>query len=134
MKEEYLKWLAFGASGIVLFLSPIISTLIFVGFLVVSDWITGVAKSIKNKQFDSDRALRKMWVSTGYLFALLVARSVEMYFNEQIPVIIPTVAIIATSELQSIRENIFELTGVDIFKFILKLFKKDEEDSTNSRA
>jgi hypothetical protein len=124
MKEESLKWTGFIVSGIILFLSPIIGTLIFVGFLVTADWITGVLKSIKNKDFQSNIAIRKLWVSTGYLFAILTARAVEMYYNDAIPAVMPTVGIIALAEIQSLRENILALTNIDIFKFIIKAFDK----------
>jgi hypothetical protein len=126
MKEESLKWTGFIVSGIILFLSPIIGTLIFVGFLVTADWITGVLKSIKNKDFQSNIAIRKLWVSTGYLFAILTARAVEMYYNDAIPAVMPTVGIIALAEIQSLRENILALTNIDIFKFIIKAFDKNK--------
>lgn len=111
-------------AGLVAYLTPIKADMVFVGSLVIFDWITGLLKGAKTGAFKSMIAIRKFWVSVGYLFGLLIARSIEVYFNESVPVVKPMVAIIAVAEVQSLRENIQILTGLDILKSVGSLFKK----------
>lgn len=125
MFETYLqKYLIISVAGLVTYFTPIQADMFLVGGLVMFDWITGVAKGIKTKAFTSSIAIRKFWVSFGYLFAIMLCRMIEIYFNNSIPIVKPMVAIIAISEVQSLRENIKELTGIDILKNIGGLFKK----------
>lgn len=129
MKEELIKWAGFAAIGILSFVTPIAMDMYLVGILVMTDWFTGLLKGIKTKTFTSQRAIRKYWVSLGYLSALLVARMVEVYFMDAIPIVKPMVAIIAISEIQSLRENIKALTNVDLFHNVAMVFKKKHNES-----
>jgi hypothetical protein len=112
-------------AGLTVYFSPIKSDLVFVGFLVICDWMTGMAKGVKGKNFNSSTAIRKFWVSIGYFIGLMIARSVEVYYGNDIPIVKAVVAIIAVSEIQSLRENITYLTGVDILKPVTNMFKKN---------
>jgi phage-related holin len=127
MKEEISKWAYLSIIGLGAFLTPIKTDMYLVGILVMTDWFTGVMKGIKTKEFTSTKAIRKYWVSLGYLCAILVARMVEVYFMEAIPIVKPMVVIIAISEIQSLRENINVLTGVDLFENIAEIFKRKEK-------
>ena len=125
MFESYLhKYSIIIFAGLITYFTPIKTDMFLVGGLVMFDWITGVAKGIKTKTFTSSIAIRKFWVSFGYLFAIMICRMIEIYFNNSIPIVKPMVAIIAISEVQSLRENIQVLTGIDILKNIGGMFKK----------
>jgi hypothetical protein len=125
MKEYFVKYLPYITTSLVIYFSPIIGDLIFVGGLVMFDWITGILKGIKNSDFKSEIAIRKLWVSIGYLMGLMVVRSIELHYNlENETIVKPVVAIITVAELQSLRENFKELTGIDILKPVINLFKK----------
>jgi hypothetical protein len=116
-------YLSIGA-GLLAYIIPIKADLIFVGSLVMFDWITGMMKGIKTSEFKSSIAIRKFWVSAGYLLGIFVAHSVELYLGSATPIVKPMVAIIAVAEIQSLRENIQILTGLDILKSVSGLFKK----------
>ena len=117
------KWGPMAIAAIITFFSPIVPIFMFVGFLVMCDWITGIMKAKKTKTFTSTHAIRKFWVSSGYFFGILICRMVEMYINQDM-LVKPMVAIIAIAEIQSLRENIKELSGLDLLKPISNLFKK----------
>lgn len=125
MKDFTLKYMPYITASLIVYFSPIIGDLIFVGGLVCFDWITGILKGIKNHNFKSEIAIRKFWVSVGYLLGLMVVRSIETYYHlENETIVKPVVAIITVAELQSLRENFKELTGIDILKPVVNLFKK----------
>lgn len=125
MKEFFVKYLPYITTALVVYFSPIAGDLIFVGSLVMFDWVTGVLKGIKTSTFKSEIAIRKLWVSVGYLLGLMVVRSIELHYGlENETIVKPVVAIITVAELQSLRENFKELIGVDILKPVTNLFKK----------
>lgn len=125
MKEFFVKYLPYITTALVVYFSPIAGDLIFIGSLVMFDWVTGVLKGIKTSTFKSEIAIRKLWVSVGYLLGLMVVRSIELHYGlENETIVKPVVAIITVAELQSLRENFKELIGVDILKPVTNLFKK----------
>ena len=125
MKDFTLKYMPYITASLIVYFSPIIGDLIFVGGLVCFDWITGILKGIKNNDFKSEIAIRKFWVSVGYLLGLMVVRSIETYYHlENETIVKPVVAIITVAELQSLRENFKDLTGMDILKPVINIFKK----------
>jgi hypothetical protein len=129
MKEKYLPIII---AGVTAYLTPIFTALIFIGFLVMADWFTGVIKGYKDNKFSSRLAIRKFYVGASYLIVLFVVRMAEVYFGDDIPMVKPLVAIIAISELQSLRENITAITGVDLFKHLFGVLKsKSNNDATD---
>jgi phage-related holin len=117
------KLIALMISGFVAFMSPISDVLYFVGFIVVCDFITGIIKANKAGDFNSTRMRDKFWDSVGYFIGIIIAHYVEMIFGNTVPLVKAVVAIIALTELQSVRENITEITGTDILKPIINLIK-----------
>lgn len=124
MNDFYTKYLTYITVGLMIYFSPIVGDLVFVGFLVMTDWITGLLKGAKTNTFSSDLAIKKFWVSIGYLFGILVVRAIEVNYKMDHLIVKPVVAIITISELQSLRENFQILTGSDIFKPVLNIFKR----------
>lgn len=125
MKEFIPKYMPYITASLIIYFSPIIGDLVFVGSLVVFDWFTGILKGLKNHNFKSDLAIRKFWVSIGYLLGLMVVRAVELHYGlENETIVKPVVAIITVAELQSLRENFKDLTGMDILKPVINIFKK----------
>jgi phage-related holin len=117
-------------AGLLAYMTPIYTSLLFVGSLVMADWVTGMIKGAKIKQFNSRTMIKKFYTGSAYLVALMLVRACEMYFADEstIPLVKPLVAIIALTELQSMRENMHAITGVDVlanlFGFLQR--KKDE--------
>jgi phage-related holin len=124
MKEKYLPMLI---AGIVAYLSPILTSLIFVGGLVMFDWITGMIKGSKLNKFNSRTMIKKFYTGASYLVAIAAVRLCEVYFGEEVPLVFSIVAIIALSELQSMRENIEAITGVDILKHLFGFLQRKVE-------
>jgi len=52
------------------FLSPLIPTLVFVGFLVACDFVTGIAKASRNGTINSQKMIAKFYDSIGYFIRL----------------------------------------------------------------
>jgi hypothetical protein len=124
MKEKYLPLLI---AGIVAYLSPIFTSLIFVGCLVMFDWITGMIKGSKLGTFNSRAMIKKFYTGSSYLIAIATVRLCEVYFGDDIPLVKPLVAIIALSELQSMRENIEAITGIDVLKHAFNVLQRKKE-------
>jgi len=112
-------------AGLMAYYTPLREVFVFVGILVFSDFITGISKAIKNREFTSTKCIRKFWVSLGYFVGISVARAFEIYIGQDV-IVKPMVAIISVSEVQSLRENILALTQVDIIKPITNLFTKKQ--------
>jgi uncharacterized membrane protein len=112
-------------AGLMAYYTPLREVFVFVGILVFADFITGISKAIKNREFTSTKCIRKFWVSLGYFVGISVARAFEIYIGQDV-IVKPMVAIISVSEVQSLRENILVLTQVDIIKPITNLFTKKQ--------
>jgi hypothetical protein len=124
MKEKYLPLIL---TGVIAYLSPIVTSLIFVGGLVMFDWITGMIKGSKLGTFNSRTMIKKFYTGSSYLIAIAAVRLCEVYFGEEVPLVKPLVAIIALSELQSMRENIEAITGVDILKHLFGFLQRKSD-------
>lgn len=127
MIEKYLPLII---AGVVAYLSPIYTSLLFVGSLVMFDWITGMIKGSKQGKFNSRSMIKKFYTGSAYLVALMMVRACELYFSDEanIPLVKPLVAIIALSELQSMRENIEAITGTDILKGLFNFLQRKSEN------
>lgn len=109
------------------FLAPLVPTFIFVGFLVMCDFVTGLTKAHKKGTVHSSKMIAKFYDSVGYFIGIIVAAFCERYFGDAIPMVKAVVAIIALTELQSLRENIKDITGTDILQPIINVLKKKGE-------
>ena len=114
-------------AGIVAYLSPILTSLMFVGGLVMFDWITGMIKGSKLNKFNSRTMIKKFYTGASYLVAIAAVRLCEVYFGEEVPLVKPLVAIITLSELQSMRENIEAITGVDVLKHLFGFLQRKSD-------
>lgn len=121
------KYLPFILAGFIAYFSPIIGALLFVGFLVMADWITGMIKGAKQKTFKSRSVIQKFYTGSAYLLVIMVVRMAEVYFGDEIPLVKPLVAIIALAEIQSLRENIEAITGTDVLKHFAGLLQRKSE-------
>ena len=124
MKEKYLAYLT---TGLIAYLSPILTSLLFVGGLVMFDWITGVIKAHKAGDISSRKMIKKFYTGSSYLVAISAVRLCEVYFGDEIPLVKPVIAMIALSELQSMRENIQAITGVDLLKNLFNVLQRKAE-------
>lgn len=113
-------------------LAPIEATMFAVGFLLCSDFITGIMSSLKAKQkitsAKMSRTLIKMFL---YQLAVLTAFIGQHYLlKDAVPIVNVVAALIASTELLSCYENISYLTGIgfkDKLQMFLKPFKSDKD-------
>lgn len=113
-------------SSLSLFFAPLLPTFVFVGFLVAADFITGVIKAQKQNDVKSRRMIDKFYTSIAYFIGIIITYKMETYFGNNLPFLKAVVAIIAATELQSIRENIKIITGVDLIQPVMKLLKRKQ--------
>lgn len=114
--------------GILAYLAPLQSTLFFVGVVSMIDFFSGIAGAkVKGDKIQSRKMIRKFYVVFGYFCGILVSYILEGYFGDQIPMVKAVVAIIALTEIQSVRENITAITGVDILKPLERILKSKAE-------
>jgi phage-related holin len=124
MKEKYTIYLI---TGLIAYLTPILTSLLFVGGLVLFDWITGVMKAHKLGTLSSRAMIKKFYTGSSYLVAIAAVRLCEVYFGNEIPLVKPVIAMIALSELQSMRENIQAITGIDLLKNLFNVLQRKTE-------
>jgi phage-related holin len=124
MKEKYTIYLI---TGLIAYLTPILTSLLFVGGLVMFDWITGVMKAHKLGTLSSRAMIKKFYTGSSYLVAIAAVRLCEVYFGNEIPLVKPVIAMIALSELQSMRENIQAITGIDLLKNLFNVLQRKTE-------
>jgi hypothetical protein len=120
-------WLSIMA-GFMAFFTPLREVFLFVGILVIADWITGIAKGLKSNTFTSAKCIIKLWTSLGYFISIVIAKSIEDYTHLD-AIVKAIVGIIAISEIQSLRENIIALTKVDILKPIMNIFNNTNKQN-----
>lgn len=121
------KYSPFVLAGFIAYFSPIIGALVFVGFLVMADWITGMIKGAKKNEFKSRSVIQKFYTGSAYLLVIMVVRMAEVYFGDELPLVKPLVAIIALAEIQSLRENIEAITGTDVLKHFAGFLQRKSE-------
>jgi phage-related holin len=124
MKEKYTIYLV---TGLIAYLTPILTSLLLVGGLVMFDWITGVIKAHKLGTLSSRAMIKKFYTGASYLVAIAAVRLCEVYFGDEIPLVKPVIAMIALSELQSMRENIQAITGIDLLKNLFNVLQRKSE-------
>jgi hypothetical protein len=124
MKEKYTIYLI---TGLIAYLTPILTSLLFVGGLVMFDWITGVMKAHKLGTLSSRAMIKKFYTGASYLVSIAAVRLCEVYFGDEIPLVKPVIAMIALSELQSMRENIQAITGIDLLKNLFNVLQRKTE-------
>ena len=124
MKEKYTIYLI---TGLIAYLTPILTSLLLVGGLVMFDWITGVMKAHKLGTLTSRAMIKKFYTASSYLVAIGAVRLCEVYFGDNIPLVKPVIAMIALSELQSMRENIEAITGIDLLKNLFNVLQRKTE-------
>ena len=128
------KYILLIVTGCITFLAPLQGSLFFVGMISMADFITGIIKAQKAGNITSRKMINKAYAAAGYFIAILISYAVEIYFGDAIPVVKAVVAIIALTEIQSVRENIKAITGTDVLSPLTKILqrKADETEINNN--
>ena len=123
------KYVILIVTGIITFISPIADTLLFVGIISVFDFVTGIMKAHKSGTISSRRMINKLYAVIGYFVGILISHLLEGYFGDAIPMVKAVVAIIALTEIQSVRENIKEISGTDILSPLTKILQRKVDEN-----
>jgi phage-related holin len=129
----FKKYIALVVLGGLTFLSPLEGSLLFVGMISMADFITGIIKAKKTGTITSRKMINKAYAAAGYFVAILLSHGVEIYFGDVIPVVKAVVAIIALTEIQSVRENIKEITGTDVLSPLTKMLQRKTEEEPEKK-
>ena len=118
------KYFFISISYLMIYFYPTVQFLLLVGFFIVADTITGVIAALKRgEEFSSKRFRDVISKFMVYGVAVLVAHVLQMQFFPEFPAMKIIAGLIAYTELMSIDENIYSITGVSLFKFFLKKLK-----------
>lgn len=124
------------------FLAPIKGVLGAVGFLIVTDTLTGIWSAIKQgKKIESAKLRRSVTKSAAYLLAIVTGFIAQKYLLEDsIPIVTVVAGLIGATETLSIYENLSQISGVPIADKVKSLLqppkpedqapKKEEEPPT----
>lgn len=127
MNELFQKYFPIVAAALFSYFAPIGTAMLFVSWLVMADWITGVIKGHKTKTLSSRKMIKKFYTGSSYLVVLAVVRACDIYFQVDVPLVKSVVAIISLSELQSLRENVEAITGTDPLKNVFSFIQRKGE-------
>ena len=118
---ELSTLLKLGVPYIVFFFAPITAGLIGLGVLIFADVITGCkAAKVRGEEIRSNRMARTVSKIIFYSIAIILSRLMEVAFIDFIPLAQITAGYIAVVEFKSNLENIASITGVDVWKHLMK--------------
>ncbi len=118
---ELSTLLKLGVPYIVFFFAPITAGLIGLGVLIFADVITGCkAAKVRGEEIRSNRMARTVSKIIFYSIAIILSRLMEVAFIDFIPLAQMTAGYIAIVEFKSNMENIASITGVDVWKHLMK--------------
>jgi phage-related holin len=118
---ELSTLLKLGVPYIVFFFAPITASLIGLGVLIFADVITGCkAAKVRGEEIRSNRMARTVSKIIFYSIAIILSRVMEVAFIDFIPLAQMTAGYIAIVEFKSNMENIASITGVDVWKHLMK--------------
>ena len=113
--------------------TPVIPMLLTIGVLIIIDFLVGIYRAFKmNEQITS----RKMGntISKMFLYQLTI---ISLFLFETyilmgiLPVTKIGAALISVTELKSIDESVEKMTGVGIWKKLVKIIKRGESNTKN---
>jgi len=106
---------------IIVYFSPVFPVLFGLGFIVLTDFVTGMLAAKKRGEVISSRKMRPtVTKGIGYMAAILVAHTFEKSFMPDLNCLKIVSGLIALIELKSLDENIKDLTGKSLFKQFFK--------------
>ena len=106
---------------ILVYFTPVFPVLFGLGFLVLTDFATGMLAAKKRGEVISSRKMRPtITKGIGYMAAILVAHTFEKSFMPDLNALKIVSGLIALIELKSLDENLKDLTGKSFFKQFFK--------------
>lgn len=116
---------------VLIFLAPVKEVLFSVGFLLMTDLVTGIWAALRaNKKIRSSTFRQSVTKSASYLTAICTAYVTQTFLiNNALPLVHIVAGLIGTTEILSIYENLSKISGVPFSEKIKDLLqpKKNEE-------
>ena len=115
-------------AAVLTYLAPLQSTLFVVGAISLIDFITGIMSAkTKCEVITSNKMITKFYAVLSYFLAILISHVIGGYYGDADFMVKAVVAIIAVSELQSVRENIKGVTNLYILKPLINMLERKSE-------
>lgn len=103
---------------------PMSGFLAAIGLMVVFDWLTGVrASMIEGARFQSKRMIRTVDKLISYGLAIIIAQLIQSLYLPSLPITYGVSSYIVAIEVQSIRENLKRITGIDVLSPLGRLIE-----------
>ena len=122
------KYGGLALAAVLTYLTPLQSTLFLIVAISLIDFISGIMSAkTKNEVITSNKMIRKFYAVLSYFLAILISHVIGGYYGDADFMVKAVVAIIAVSELQSVRENIKGVTNLDILKPLINMLERKSE-------
>ena len=122
------KYGGLALAAVLTYLAPLQSTLFLIVAISLIDFITGIMSAkTKSEVITSNKMIRKFYAVLSYFLAILISHVIGGYYGDADFMVKAVVAIIAVSELQSVRENIKGVTNLDILKPLINMLERKSE-------
>ena len=122
------KYGGLALAAVLTYLTPLQSTLFLIVAISLIDFISGIMSAkTKNEVITSNKMIRKFYAVLSYFLAILISHVIGGDYGDADFMVKAVVAIIAVSELQSVRENIKGVTNLDILKPLINMLERKSE-------
>ena len=113
-----------------------IAALVITCVLIVMDYLTGLAKSVVNKDIDSTKMRDGLWHKAAYVAVIVLAEIIEhgqeaVALGFAVPLIVPTCVYIVLTETASILENLSQINPELADSPVMQLFRSTKDAAGN---
>lgn len=113
-----------------------IAALVITCVLIVMDYLTGLAKSVVNKDIDSAKMRDGLWHKATYVAVIVLAEIIEhgqeaVDLGFTVPLIVPTCVYIVLTETASILENLSQINPELADSPVMQLFRSTKDTAGN---
>ena len=113
-----------------------IAALVITCVLIVMDYLTGLAKSVVNKDIDSTKMRDGLWHKAAYVAVIVLAEIIEhgqeaVDLGFAVPLIVPTCVYIVLTETASILENLSQINPELADSPVMQLFRSTKDAAEN---
>lgn len=113
-----------------------IAALVITCVLIVMDYLTGLAKSVVNKDIDSTKMRDGLWHKATYVAVITLAEIIEhgqeaVDLGFTMPLIVPTCVYIVLTETASILENLSQINPELADSPVMQLFRSTKDTAGN---
>ena len=113
-----------------------IAALVITCVLIVMDYLTGLAKSVVNKDIDSTKMRDGLWHKAAYVAVIVLAEIIEhgqeaVDRGFAVPLIVPTCVYIVLTETASILENLSQINPELADSPVMQLFRSTKDAAGN---